>query len=377
MSRSLGLYVHIPFCANRCDFCSFYLEVYHEGRAARFMEGLYAEIRSYAAQNVSGGDPFHTIYFGGGTPTVLGSRRIAEVLAEIRRAFPLTKDCEISVEAHPASVTETDLERLVVAGVNRISFGAESMDENELVRIGRPAAIGDTLQAVSSAKRAGFTNINLDLMYGLPWQTVEDWRSTLARALDLLPTHMSCYALTVEVGTRLAHNIARHSIPEPDESLQIAMDEAAHEVLIQAGFDRYEISNYARSGFACRHNLLYWTGGEYLGLGPSAQSYIAGVRFGNISELSSYEQILSTNTLPIEGLERLTQAEQLRDAVVFGLRLAHGVPKKAFNDHLEKWGLAGMEGDLYRRGLIEQHESRVKLTKSGRRYADTIAEKLF
>src|SRR5262249_2754457 len=155
--------------------------------------------------------------------------------------------------------------------------------------------------AVAAARQAGFLNINLDLMYGLPGQEVDSWKRTLSACCELLPTHLSCYALTVEDGTRLAHDIRRERLPPVDESVQIEMDDAAHRVLAEAGYVRYEISNYAKPGFECRHNMLYWTQGEYLGLGPSAQSFVGGVRFGNIADLTAYEAALAQGHLPVEG----------------------------------------------------------------------------
>ncbi len=377
MKRHLGLYLHIPFCTHRCEYCSFYLEVYHEGRVARFLEALSAEIRFYAERNVSRDDPFHSIYFGGGTPTVLRGRRLVRLLAEIRQMLPVAAECEVCVEAHPATTSEADLAMLAESGVNRISFGAESMNEEELLRIGRRAAVSDTARAVFQARKAGFTNINLDLMYGLPGQSIEDWRQTIAHSLDLSPAHLSCYALTIEPGTKLAHDIVQNRIPGPDEGLQLAMDETAHEMLDRAGYHRYEISNYAKTGFECRHNLLYWTGGEYLGLGPSAQSFVDGVRFGNVADLSAYERALTESRLPVEGFAKLSRGEQQRDAVVFGLRLARGVPADIFRRHVEQYGQADAAAELYATGLIVEHQSRVKLTAGGRRYADTIAEKLY
>jgi oxygen-independent coproporphyrinogen-3 oxidase len=298
MSPLLGLYIHIPFCRQRCDFCSFYLEIYREGAATRFLKALHTEIDIHAKQNEIRGRPFQSVYFGGGTPTILGAPRLLEVLGRIRRSFPLTPACEITVEAHPATVSKEDLHSLADGGVTRISFGAESMNDHELVRIGRPGLSSDTVSAVLHARAAGFTNINLDLMYGLPGQSVEGWRDTLDRCLMLCPTHLSCYALTIEEGTRLAHAIESGRSPAVDEQLQAAMDESTQEVLGLAGYERYEISNYAKPGHACRHNLLYWTHGEYLGVGPSAQSFLDGVRFGNVANLNAYQVALTEPRLP-------------------------------------------------------------------------------
>jgi oxygen-independent coproporphyrinogen III oxidase len=377
MTRSLGLYVHIPFCRQRCDFCAFYLELYRERAAAQFLRALREEIRLQTEQEAIRGRPFQSIYFGGGTPTALQVGHLVGILSDIRRHISLTPDCEITVEAHPATVTQADLSQLIEAGVNRISFGAESMQDEELVRLGRPGLARETVAAVAFAREAGYANINLDLMYGLPRQTVESWRQTLDQCLELTPTHLSCYALTVEEGTRLAHDIRHRRCPEPDDSMQIALDREAQRLLGQAGYQQYEISNYARPGFACRHNLLYWTHGDYLGLGPSAQSFVQGIRFGNVANLTAYRTALARQRLPIQDRTILTKAEELRDAVIFGLRLVRGIPTQELRTHAVNYGHVQTLEALRERHLIEEDGERSRLSAQGRLHADSIAEKLF
>jgi len=288
MNRPFGLYVHIPFCRERCHFCAFYLELHRGPSAEAFLRALQTEIHLYGAEKVNGGRPVQSVYFGGGTPTVLAAAQLTAILDAVRDAFDLPPECEITVEAHPGTVTDTDLSALRRAGVTRLSFGAESMQDADLTAIGRPGSRRETVGALVAAREAGFTNINLDLMYGLPGQTVESWTRTISACCDLSPTHLSCYALTVEAGTRLAQEVRRDPGKIPHAQIQIEMDHAAQQVLRDAGYVRYEISNYARPGFECRHNLLYWTQGDYLGLGPSAQSFIGGVRFGNVANLAAY-----------------------------------------------------------------------------------------
>jgi oxygen-independent coproporphyrinogen-3 oxidase len=377
MTSPIGLYLHIPFCRQRCDFCAFYLEIHRESAAAAFLHALAAEIRLQAIQAGIKGRSFHTVYFGGGTPTTLNASQLLGILTNIRQSISLTEDCEITVEAHPGTVTRSDLETLYVAGVNRISFGAESMQDDELMRIGRPALARETVAAVRSAREAGFTNINLDLMYGLPHQTLESWKYTVSQCLELAPAHLSCYALTVEEGTRLAHDVLHRRCQAPDDSLQIAMDEAAQAILGDAGYHRYEISNYAKPGFACRHNLLYWTNGDYLGLGPSAQSFVQGVRFGNVANLTAYQTALAMDRLPVQDRTSLTKEEQLRDAVVFGLRLVQGIPTQQLRHHAMNYGHVEALEELRAHRLIEEEGERSRLSERGRLHADTIAEKLF
>jgi oxygen-independent coproporphyrinogen III oxidase len=373
----LGLYLHIPFCRQRCDFCAFYLEVHHEDRAETFVQSLLHEIGLSAQQHVTPNRLIQSVYFGGGTPTVLASTQLTAILSEIRTQFTLASDCEITVEAHPSTISEQGFGQLLQAGVTRMSFGAESMEDGELSRVGRPGAVSQTITAVTQARAVGFTNINLDVMYGLPSQSLESWQRTLAHCLTLKPAHLSCYALTVEEDTKLASNILRRRSPAPDEGLQIEMDEAAQRMLGDAGYERYEVSNYAKPGYACRHNLLYWTNGEYLGLGPSAQSYLGGTRFGNIADLAVYNTSLAANHLPIEDRTKLSEEEQLRDAVIFGLRLIRGIPSRQLHQHAKNYGYAAITSQLLAQQLIEEDGERTRLSSQGRLQADTIAGQLY
>ena len=377
MNRPFGLYFHIPFCRQRCHFCAFYLELHREPAVDGFLNALHAEIRLYANAQIGGGRPLQSIYFGGGTPTVLTAEQLTDILDAVRRFFVLDAECEITMEAHPGTVAEADLSILRRAGVNRLSFGAESMHDAELARIGRPGATAETAGAVAAARIAGFTNVNLDLMYGLPGQTVKSWKESLGACCGLSPTHLSCYALTVEPGTRLSQEIQQHPDRAPDETLQIEMDSAAQEVLGAAGYTRYEISNYARPGCECRHNLLYWTQGDYLGLGPSAQSFVDGVRFGNVANLAAYQAGLAEGRLPVHERIALTAQEQLRDAVIFGLRLQRGIPSSQLNSHALNYGYLHLVETLRAENLLEDADDHTRLSATGRLHADTVAEKLF
>ena len=371
--NSLGLYVHIPFCRRRCHFCAFYLEIAHSDRMALFRSALNQEIALHRRHESLDDRALQSIYFGGGTPTSLPADQLAALLELIRATWPTSVAAEITVEAHPSSVTARDLTVLVEAGFNRISFGAESMTDKDFASIGRFGQAQDTVAAVQAARRAGFSNINLDLMYGLPGQSLQDWIYTLESLMTLAPSHISCYALTIEEGTRLAQDIARNLVLPPDDMLQLDMESAAEHFLAEAGFSRYEISNYAKPDYACCHNLLYWTGGEYLGLGPSAQSYLHGIRFGNIADLEAYAARMNDNHLPMTDRTILSVSERQRDALVFGLRLLRGVPRKtikaAERDH--------QIDELVAKGLLDADRDRVRLTSLGRRYADTVAEQLF
>jgi oxygen-independent coproporphyrinogen-3 oxidase len=372
-ARDIGLYVHVPFCRQRCHFCAFYLEIGRAERIDAFRSALTREINLYRKQDQFAGRPLWSIYFGGGTPTALPANQLVALLELIRTTWPPSANVEVTVEAHPSTVTTEDLSVLAEAGFNRISFGAESMNDRDFAQIGRPGRVQDTETAVVAARAAAFTNINLDLMYGLPGQTLEAWTKTLQLLLSLDPSHVSCYALTIEEGTRLAQDIARNLVRKPDDGLQIDMESAAETLLTSAGFIRYEISNYAKPGFACRHNLLYWTDQDYLGLGPSAQSYVDGVRFGNIADLTAYVDLLSKDIVPVAERTTLSVSDQQRDALVFGLRLLHGVSLNTVEGSKQRQRVY----ELVAKGLLESDADRVRLTPLGQRYADTVAGELF
>lgn len=372
--RDIGLYIHVPLCRQRCHFCAFYLEIATPARIEAFLSALTRELLLYAGQDLLGARALHSIYFGGGTPTTIPARQLAGLLARIRDLFPVSPDVEVTIEAHPSTVTGSDLSVLADAGFNRLSLGAESMAPGDFIPIGRPGTVTETEQAVEHARTAGFSNISLDLMYGLPGQSLTSWIRTVDSLIRLNPTHISCYALTVEDHTRLAQDIARGLVAAPDETLQNEMEAAAETVLASAGFTRYEISNYARSRYACRHNLLYWSNGEYLGLGPSAQSYVGGCRFGNVADLDAYTGRLREEQLPVSERRLLSAGEQERDALIFGLRLLNGVPDSvAAGDS----GQRDLLAQLSAKGLIVSEDQRIRLTPLGRRFADSVAEELF
>jgi oxygen-independent coproporphyrinogen III oxidase len=370
-----GLYVHVPFCRSRCHFCAFYLEIHRPTTAAKFLGSLLHEI-SLTGQLTPFQDHLLTsVYVGGGTPTTLLPGQLRSILAMIQDTFPLDRQAEISIEAHPDTVTESMLGQLVESGFNRISFGAESMNGEELIQVGRPTSPERTTLAVEAARQAGFANINLDLMYGLPGQTAASWLATLNHGLMLNPTHLSCYALTLEEGTKLEETVRLGNIHAPDAGLQNELEDLAEGRLTAAGFHRYEISNYHRDSSRCRHNLLYWNGGHYVGLGPSAQSYLGDVRYGNVADLDRYTGLLEAGMLPHEGIEHLSPHRRMREAAVFGLRKIEGIPA----DWLFLENSPHRLMTIHR--LIEEHYlersgETVRLTAHGRRYADEVSIQL-
>ena len=369
---NLGLYIHIPFCETRCHFCAFYLEIAQDKNIRSFLQAWEREIQWHATHHTLKGRSLDTVYFGGGTPTALTPSDLSSCLLLITRTFGLQPGAEVTVEAHPDTVTEQNLALLHSAGFNRLSIGLQSLNHDDLVNMGRLTKCPLPHRTIETARQAGFHNINVDLIYGVPGQNMEGWRGTLRSALDGEPDHMSCYALTVEEGTKLDRSMRSGLLEGPDPHLQNEMQDLAVELLEEAGLSRYEISNFSRPGFACRHNQLYWTGGEYLGLGPSAQSYVRGHRFGIVDNLQTYSEILTNGQLPVTEVEQLTPDQVHREAAVFGLRLMEGVDGRNPNLVRQPEFKRALK-HLMAQGLVQEWEGRIRLTPQGQKHADTIA----
>ncbi len=374
----LAVYIHVPFCVRKCRYCAFYslpLEGRSEASALmeRYLEALRLEIAAAAA--LAAGKTVATVYFGGGTPTLLGSPVLASLLEEIAGSFSCAAELEITVEANPGTVTPEGLKELREAGVNRLSLGAQSFSPEELAVLGRAHGREEIYSAFFAAREAGFENISLDLIYGIPGQSLDGWRSNLERAVELSPEHISVYGLSLEEGTPLAQDVARGEIQTCSEELQVAMWETAGGLLKAAGYERYEIANFARSGRECRHNLAYWLNQPYIGLGPAAHGYFEGVRYANHADLRRYIASSLAGELPRAWEEPQTPERELSDTVIMGLRLVRGISRSAF---LQRFGCSFEEvfgrelAFLKDEGLIAEDEDRIFLTERGRLLANSV-----
>ena len=371
---TLGLYVHIPFCRTRCRFCALYMEIHREHRVRAFLQALEQELRLYAHDAGLREIPVRTIYLGGGTPTILTSRQLMQVLNAIRGFFVVDDDAEVSVEVHPGTMTCEGFGALRQGGVTRLSVGGQSFDANELLELGGRAFGTDTRQAVQWARAVGFTNISLDLMFGFPGQSEASWQRTLDEAIALSVAHLSCYAYTLEEGSPFYRKFVRGCGEEPDQAFQVALEAMAVARLSAAGFRRYEISNYCRPRHECQHNMRYWRGQAYLGLGPSAQSYLGHVRFGNVADLTCYADSITKGLLPLDEFACLSSEQRDRERVVMGLRMLSGVPAgSAFMEKGAQAILGRTIRQLQKDGLLVEEQGTVKLTDWGIRYADTVA----
>jgi len=373
---SVGLYLHIPFCAKRCHFCAFYLVMQEERRIERFLCALETELALSAVQLECVGQRVSTVYIGGGTPTVLSAAQLSQVLTRVAALYSLTDNCEVTVEATPESLSPEYLDALLEAGVTRLSMGIQTFDQEERTCLGLSSTIEQAVAGIQLVKQAGLPNVSFDLIYGIPGQTLSSWDRTLLQACEWEPAHLSCYALSIEGGTRFdsAYRRGEFDVIETDVEKQFQVYATEH--LDVAGYHQYEISNWSKPGKQCRHNRRYWQGQQYLGLGPSAQSYVSGCRFGNVANIEQYCQRLEIGELPVVERESLSILQQDKERVVFGLRLLDGVPINwvEMNKCDPVWA-ASFDSFLAEEYIVQTAE-RVALTPRGRQFADEIGYQL-
>ena len=373
-----GIYVHVPFCAARCGYCDFntYTPAELAGSGASpdgWLDAVRRELD--LAAGVVGARRVNTVFVGGGTPSLVGAERLAAVLDAVRATFGLVADAEVTTEANPESTSPAFFARIAEAGFTRVSLGMQSVAPHVLAVLDRRHTPGRAVEAAREAAAAGIEHLNLDLIYATPGETDDDVRASLEAALSAGVDHVSAYALTVEDGTALARRIARGELPSPDEDVAARRYELIDTVLEAAGFDWYEVSNWARSPDAvCRHNLGYWLDGDWWGIGPGAHSHLAGTRWWNVKHPARYAARLAAGQSPEAGREVLTAEERYTERVMLRLRLASGLPL----DLLDPAGRAAATrvGDD---GLLDRAElaaGRAVLTRRGRLLADAVVREL-
>ena len=329
----LGLYVHIPFCRQKCTYCDFYSLPHREDRMDDYTAALCAHLSETAP--FAAGHVVDTVYFGGGTPSYLGTKRLTKILKVILKKYRVDREAEITLEANPDSAENwKDLRALRRCGFNRLSLGMQSADDADLAEIGRVHTMAQTTAAVEAARKASFTNLSLDLIYGLPHQALEGWQETLSAAVDLAPEHLSCYGLKVEEGTPLFAK--RETAGLPTDDLQSDMYLYTVEFLRANGYEQYEISNFAKPGFASRHNLKYWTLGEYAGFGPGAHSDFGGVRYAYARDLDSYIRGVRDHTPMLSENERIPPLDRDTEWLMLGLRTTEGLDPKVFEHRFRR-----------------------------------------
>nr|WP_326185572.1 radical SAM family heme chaperone HemW [uncultured Oscillibacter sp.] len=331
--RPLGLYIHIPFCKQKCAYCDFYSLSGNESRMDDYVDALCAHLLETAP--FAAGHEVDTVYFGGGTPSYLGEKRLVRLLKVISKKYRVSRDAEITLEANPDSAGDwKTLKALRKAGINRLSLGMQSADDGELREIGRVHTMDQVRAAVEAARRAGIDNLSLDLIYGLPHQTLAQWQKNLAAAVDLAPEHLSCYGLKVEEGTPL---FARRETAElPGDEEQADMYLYTVDYLARHGYRQYEISNFARTGRESRHNLKYWLLEEYAGFGPGAHSDFGGVRYAYEKDLEGYIRGVKDHTSMLSESERIPPLNRDTEWVMLGLRTVRGLDPREFENRFRR-----------------------------------------
>ncbi len=360
-----GLYIHIPFCKRKCKYCDFVSFSNCEKDFSSYIDALINEMREYR------GEEINSVFIGGGTPTLLDAENLNKLLDAVASAFVLAEDTEFTAECNPKTLTPEKLLVLKKGGVNRLSIGVQSFNDEELEAIGRIHNAEDAADAVDMARKAGFDNINLDIMFSLPKQTAESFKNTLERVIKSAPRHISCYSLILEEGTPLYLEAEKGEINLPDDETDRANYELACVDLKKAGYIQYEISNFAKAGFECRHNIKYWDCDEYIGLGVAAHSYYKGKRFSNTASLNDY---INGNFRSGEA-EILSKADKIAEFMIMGLRKTKGISKAEFKKRFdcevgEKF--KSQTEKFKKAGLMAENEEYLYLTKEGVNISNSI-----
>jgi len=370
-----GLYVHIPFCFHKCHYCDFYSITRQSAeRMGRFVDLLIIEARSWA-QRPPKTRP-KTVFFGGGTPSLLPMGDMKRLIAGLREVFDCSEVNEWTIECNPATVSGEYLQMLRESGVDRLSFGAQSFDRAELAILERHHEPQDVAKSLELARQAGFERLNVDLIYAIPGQDISSWALSLEEAIALGTEHLSCYGLTYEHNTPMAVKKRLGTIRAVDDDVELEMLHHTRRRLNEAGFAPYEISNYAKAGEECRHNLLYWNGGNYLGLGPAAASHVQGHRWRNRPHLGEWESAIAGNEIAATDVEHLRPSQRASELIMLQLRLTRGVDLKAVEDLSGVNPLEEHAATLQRLAklkLISLSDDHFQLTERGIDIADTIS----
>ncbi len=365
------LYIHIPFCIKKCIYCDFLSVTYDEPYAKEYVDALCREL----VLKKNSAKALKTIYIGGGTPSVLPEESFKQLFRSIRNNFEFSSGIEITVEANPGTINESKIKTLLSAGINRISFGVQSFNDNELKTLGRIHSSTDAVKAIEMIKKAGINNFSIDLMYGIPGQAMDSWKDTLSRAVGFSPKHISSYELTPEKKTPLYGMIDSKKIKLPDEELVLDMYNFAIDYLASKGYEHYEISNFALQGFRCIHNMNYWNRGEYIGAGAGAHSFINGVRSKNTGDIRKYIETVNNGIIPEVESMRLTGTDEIKEFIFLGLRKTEGI-------NITKAKELGLNTPDSCKGLIDEGYLEIsgdylRLTRKGIMISNTIIVRMF
>jgi oxygen-independent coproporphyrinogen-3 oxidase len=373
--KAPGLYVHVPFCSAICNYCNFNRGLFDEPLKTQFVSALLREIRAHASRVIPPVRPPDTLFFGGGTPSLLTSAEIGSIVDESRRSFGLTVDAEITLEANPESVDLARLTGLRESGINRLSFGVQSFRDDELARLGRLHSAAKAREALRLARTAGFDNVSLDLMMWLPGQDLDSWLGSVEESVQVAPDHLSLYMLEVYPHLELRREMDRTGWKQGDEDVAADMYEVALARLEEAGYEQYEISNVSRPGRQSAHNLKYWTDGEWIGFGPGAHSTYQSERWRNVSSTEDYVRKASAGEDVSVDRRRLSRDEKLGDALFTGLRLCRGIDLDALSARygVDVWERFGARlTDFCQSGILLREKGQLRLTRRGMLLANEV-----
>jgi oxygen-independent coproporphyrinogen-3 oxidase len=370
--KTPGLYIHIPFCKSKCHYCGFY-SVTSLDQIPDFLGALFIEMEMYRKE----WGPMDTVYIGGGTPSVLSEKNLRDLLRKVRENFNLLPDSEITLEANPGDLDLSFLRFLKEIGVNRLNIGIQSFDPKLLDFLGRRHTLREAVSAIEASRKAGFENIGMDLIYGVPGQGVHPWLETLSQALVFSPEHLSCYQLTLEPGTPMEMRYRRNEVEFPEEEMEYVFFMKTAESLEDKGYVHYEVSNFARSiEFASRHNQKYWDHTPYLGLGPGAHSFLDGRRWWNFRSVDRYHKELWEGRFPVEETEILTREQLRMEALFLGLRKKSGIHLHDFAKQYQ-WDLAvekkAILDQFQKEGLVSIRNGFLTPTRAGLALADRLS----
>ena len=388
MAEPFSLYLHIPFCTVKCGYCDFNAYAGKEHLLPSYAQALVKEAQLW--RTATAGRSGSTVFFGGGTPSLMPVEEMATMMEGFRATFDILADAEISLEANPGSLDEAYLRGLLELGFNRLSIGVQSFHDEELEALDRTHSAAEAGEAFQAARSAGFRNVSIDLMFGLPEQQMASWQESVETALALEPDHISLYALTVEEGTPLARDVARGRTPAPSPDAQADQYEWTEERLAKAGYEHYEISNWAKPGYRCEHNLTYWRCREYLGLGAGAHSYLDGVRFAVAALPTTYLELVDESWQDLQSGgemkmrqvvsgEPITPELAMADTLILGLRVVEGVELAQFQQQFGMDALKRFEEELrepFEAGLVEEVGGNLRLTRRGRLLGNEVFARL-
>lgn len=372
---TIGLYIHIPFCKQKCFYCDFPSYSGLEDVYTEYTQAICREIRERGS--LLKDKTVDTIFIGGGTPTLLRVELLIQIIQAVKETFNLASDAEFSLEANPGTLKLDKLKSLRQHGINRISFGVQSFNDNLLKEIGRIHSGGQACEAVESAKEAGFTNINIDLIYGLPKQTLQDVLESLAFAVDLSVQHISVYGLKVEEGTVFAAAKEKGTLYLPNEELEEAMYDKINDFLPEHNFERYEISNFAKANFSCRHNIKYWSYQPYIGVGAAAYSFCDKQRFGNTVSVRKYIDCINSGQSPVDFCEEVDEKSAMAEFVFLALRMTSGLNIKIFNNYFKTDFFSHYKKTtekLVQKELLTATNDNISLTARGMKFGNIVFE---